>query len=767
MISNSTQVPIVNNDNDADHLAQTQSIALVFIYAAAVSAVGWCTVAYIYHACIIKDKARGCDAPSYHIIFRFVGSIADFWTDVLFAIVLYFERIQVLFILGVCFIVLPFISQFLSAFIWINKWKHWKKDHPKRLHLYLEKYEFALYILGMIAGFYNTIDLVRSKLFYFKMFGFQLKKNESEVLKKYRFIIITIIENVPQLIIQMLYIFNVFEINSQENINIVAFFSMSFSILSILLAVINEISRRIQLCDAKQHHTLIKQFGTSCCVKGRLTFESSSLNYFHNFSHSRIETAMESILSQLCVQDNDNNSINEWMNRSDVIYEINVYYIKDCNYNYNYINTDMDNYNSKLEVFFEINFETFHASDDSKIVHNFLQSIEMMTLLINDETNNINNGAKSIFQATMRLKQIKKIVLSQTKVYNYNKQLQSRGNSRKQSLSNRIQNTSNLHTPNMNAYSFEGELIDALANSAAQIERGRASTMDLFRMATANQSINSINSINNIPPNDDINTEIGDRKTNTNDSNNNNINNINNNNNNNSVKGNEVEMDGTTANITNLTTMTMPQQLIVINVRNPISRATFSQTSTMLTNTIVVGGGETRNNLYDDKNDDNDNTNVPDDTPGVVSSGRPSVDTINIVNVNHDMGNKEPSGGEESSMMANLGSPRSPTTVQIVANTNTNGNGNDSNVIAIQQAAGQDISHFIIQQIRSRISTTITATSVDIDSTRNHLFDHIHDDGDDNDNDNDKLNAEAEKRGEATSVIKEEAIDVQQEDFVE
>ena len=181
---------------------------------------------YVYHKYIVK--AHGCDSPKIYVLFKLTHGIIDFWTDLIFGLILYYQTNN-LFIASFCFVIVPFLMQCFISVFFLFKWKHWKESHRIRFERYLNKYEILIYLFTLIFGFYNTIDLVQSRLFYYQLFNMPLKRNESASLKKYRFINIILLENIPQIAINIIYC-----ITYSQNYSNIVFFSLTFSILSIL-----------------------------------------------------------------------------------------------------------------------------------------------------------------------------------------------------------------------------------------------------------------------------------------------------------------------------------------------------------------------------------------------------------------------------------------------------------------------------------------------------------------------------------------------------
>ena len=374
------------NSND-DFVKQWEDAALWVIYGALGTACAVFIVAFIYHKIVIKRKAKGAkgggyDHVNYFVIFQYIRNLADFWTDLLFAIVLYVRKIDIiLFILSLIFVVFPFLMQCFLAVHWINRWKNWKQDNPKRLKDYLSKYQTLLVWLTLCGGFYNSIDIIRSKLFYQECFYFPLKKQEYLQLKNVRFCNIVIFENIPQLAIQLSYIF--YYSGDDKDISVIVFFSMAFSLLSLLFAVLNE----ILLLYTQHSHYEHLGYTEVCQVNGIITIESEHLNKKHKFSHSRMRSAIGKILEHC-------DSGRLWINSSNVSYSTEVYYIHDGDEIYS------NNANAKrVDAYFEIVFEC--VGGGSSVLKQFMQDVNTMQDMLNSDevpgaTTTVNNNQAAI-----------------------------------------------------------------------------------------------------------------------------------------------------------------------------------------------------------------------------------------------------------------------------------------------------------------------------------------------------------------------------------
>ena len=269
---------------------------------------------------------RKFNTPKHYRIWIFFQNIGDLWTDLMSSIVLYLEGFEILSYFASFFTILPFIVQLFVAIKFVLKWKHWKTDNPNRLTSYIKKYEIIIYLLSIVSGFYNTIDLFQSEVFYLKLFKFSLKSDEYNALRPYRFVNIVILENLPQLTIQIMYLLSVTNEGTIYKASTIVFISMVFSVLGLLFAFIKEISRQLDNRHNKQSGSKRKLQDNNTqyisTINGSLLIESKDLTHYHNFCHKKVATCLETCLNTC--KDN-----RKWVNRHSVKYDIEVYYIND------------------------------------------------------------------------------------------------------------------------------------------------------------------------------------------------------------------------------------------------------------------------------------------------------------------------------------------------------------------------------------------------------------------------------------------------------
>lgn len=178
-------------------LASYDSVGMYVIYITISVMLLLVGMSYMYHEYVLKcmdNGYKGTDPVQYIAILKFFQNTVDFWTDLFFAFVLYLQGLWPLWGYAAIFIFVPYIVSCITAVICTVRWRHWNMDHPTRLHQYLSRYEFFVYFLTIVAGFYSALDLTRSKLLYKKCYYFPLKREEFSNLKHWRFVNIVVLE---------------------------------------------------------------------------------------------------------------------------------------------------------------------------------------------------------------------------------------------------------------------------------------------------------------------------------------------------------------------------------------------------------------------------------------------------------------------------------------------------------------------------------------------------------------------------------------------
>ena len=310
------------------------------------------------------------DIMNFLSIFRFIWQTLDLWTDLSFSFVLYLSiseddnnnnnNIYILFLLSLTFTVLPYILSCIICVYFLIIWNKWKYDHPYRLKNYLSSYELIIIFLTLFGGFYCTIDLLRSKLFYIRATYFPLKINEYNSLQYLRFVNFILLENIPQFIIQLMYLFQ-----SNESIQLlpIVFIALFMTVVGLLFGILKICKRSIEeecqcirfKCPGindnstdstpirweRRHdhnvHTKINCHFVIQCKKAR--FKSGNA-----FCHKKMSKSLKMVL-------NTCHDKRYWHGKNNVYYDIECYHI------------ESQHHLNRLTVYFELNLYTKFNED--------------------------------------------------------------------------------------------------------------------------------------------------------------------------------------------------------------------------------------------------------------------------------------------------------------------------------------------------------------------------------------------------------------------
>ena len=382
------------------------------------------------------------DSINYVSIGKYFASIIDTFTDILFAMLLYFSENTKDFKLSiVCafFVIVPYLISCVTGLYWINVWKHRNnykntkqqrgvtldyssgtpttqsinasscgsgsgsgvnpsntssmivtninaintintisnsQSYTNRLEQYLSKYEYILIISMLFGGFYSTIDLFESKLFYLNIFCIPLKKREfiqSNTIQYTRFFNRIIMENLAQFIVQIVYIINHNDDNSNERESSsfwIVFWTMVFTIISLLFGLLRVlVILTHQLC-------FTKKFESKAIIDGSFCIEHRNLAKYHKFCHKKLGTCFETVL-------NSTNNAALWNDNNNVYYNIEIYLIED------YLLL------KQLKIYYEIQLHSLNASNTAIICNSMRQSIDSMLFLLSGSSKNLKNSSSS------------------------------------------------------------------------------------------------------------------------------------------------------------------------------------------------------------------------------------------------------------------------------------------------------------------------------------------------------------------------------------
>ena len=332
-IISDTYTETISND---DLLSLLDFLAQLIVYCGLGIYILLLIFSHWYYYSIAK---KCCDMPNYASLFRWIQSMIDFWTDVIFAIVLYLQDTDLnlnylLFYASMIFTILPYILSLLIAVYWIVRWNRWKNE-PNRLKTYLNKYEMIILLCSLITGgggFFTTIELFQSKLMsnLFGVFYISLKKEEFNQLRYYKFFTVIICENIPQFIIQCLFLHNSYSkvnINDETQGLAIVFITLILTLISLLMALLSIITYFIKQVISNNKSGFMYQTN----IAGHFKIDCQKLNKHHLFAHNKISKCLKQVFDGNYHRKNSLNGydMHPWVGRNDVFYTFEVYWIQD------------------------------------------------------------------------------------------------------------------------------------------------------------------------------------------------------------------------------------------------------------------------------------------------------------------------------------------------------------------------------------------------------------------------------------------------------
>lgn len=299
------------------------------------------------------------DKPNFSCLIKLVQRIFDLMTDILVCYTMYRcnnNQFDEYVYASVSFIFIPMVASititiYHVCFKWNENFNTKMSDkytNHNRIMKYMNDYQYFIFLISIICcDFYCAIRLAQSKLFCLQIFNLQLKSSEKRSLIVWKFINQTLCENIPQMIIQILYLTNTSNgMDEIENDSLLIVLSLFLSIISILSQIVLFL---IELNNILIEYNSFVQHITYFDVK--ISLQSPQFRYKHQFMHSKVNKVLRNSLSK----DKD---LSELFNRQDIKLNHCVYYID---------NTHLKS-KQKIYVYFEVNAACYNDSD-SKIRH--------------------------------------------------------------------------------------------------------------------------------------------------------------------------------------------------------------------------------------------------------------------------------------------------------------------------------------------------------------------------------------------------------------
>ena len=283
--------------NDNSNLEDWELGTTGFLLAMAVIPIMIIGLHYFVVTISSKYKAHTLDDVNYVSILKCFFNSGDFFSDLVFAMLLLFSN-HYLKYFALIFSIVPHI---LSNIIAI----HWMYDVRKYViytSKYVNKYDWLIIFLSATCGFYSGIELCQSKLFYLNIFNLQIKSDMKRKIEHWRFYNNVILENFPQMIIQFIYIFNINigdqsdesdDDNNHARVGVIPFAAMMFSVLSLLIGVFVELSRKDKANNGGSNKNVQKRKHKHYF---KVEVQNDQFQSYHVFTHSKLRSIFGKVL---------------------------------------------------------------------------------------------------------------------------------------------------------------------------------------------------------------------------------------------------------------------------------------------------------------------------------------------------------------------------------------------------------------------------------------------------------------------------------------
>ena len=153
----------------------------------------------------------------------------------------------ILFNFGVFFVILPLIVNLTQLH---NKIQVWVTDTYSKhtVQAWMRSYLRMLYMITILSGSaFAAVDICNSNIFHISLFNMGLNQRQQAMFKNQRILSIVLMENIPQLILQVIYL----SLTKESSISSITIVAMIFSTLSIILSLFNYKSSSLLLqCEA-------------------------------------------------------------------------------------------------------------------------------------------------------------------------------------------------------------------------------------------------------------------------------------------------------------------------------------------------------------------------------------------------------------------------------------------------------------------------------------------------------------------------------------
>ena len=236
-------------------LAQTFLIPIIII-----------AMSYWFHK---RKMFKGCDKPNYFSTLKACLAFDNLLADSTFVVLLYLEQSDLLIWALICTSFPHFISC-MACFHWVT---HSGMNNPFSDE-YIQKHGTLLIGLSIIGGFYAAVSLSQSKLLYLDIFSLQLKPQQSIKIQRWKFYNVVLLENIPQICIQILYLSQSSFTNGGTNA--ITMLALMLNVLSVFINVLIYVSR------------LLRHRSSGDIVDFQVEIKCDFLKEYHKFGQKKV-----------------------------------------------------------------------------------------------------------------------------------------------------------------------------------------------------------------------------------------------------------------------------------------------------------------------------------------------------------------------------------------------------------------------------------------------------------------------------------------------
>ncbi len=231
----------ITEENENNHISDTKNDNFSKLYTwTSIDIVVGCALIGI--AWLVDAKCfRKNDVYSLMSIIVFTVYCMDFISDLFFAlnvVSLLSTKYWFIFVGAVVFLIVPEILNLLQLRRAILQW-FVDKENGLYIIKYTTEKSKIVYLLAFIVGSgFAAVKMLNSGLFKFKMFSMGLKRHQMEEFQNQRLFSIVIFENIPQIILQAIYL------NIDGNFGGIALMALLFSVFSVIISIFEVSTKR-------------------------------------------------------------------------------------------------------------------------------------------------------------------------------------------------------------------------------------------------------------------------------------------------------------------------------------------------------------------------------------------------------------------------------------------------------------------------------------------------------------------------------------------